>query len=86
MFDGIISRRSVRLYNHKPIEMESINQIIESAIWAPSGKNSQLWKFKIITEKNTIDEISKLSENSRWLETATCLIMSIWISCALVIT
>ena len=76
MFEGIITRRSVRLYNSKPIEIESINKIIQSAIWAPSGKNGQPWKFKIITEKNTIEEISQLSANSRWLKTAPCLIIA----------
>ena len=75
IFDGIKSRRSVRLYNSKPIEIEIINQIIESAIWAPSGKNGQPWKFKIITEQNIIEEIAKLSANSRWLKTAPCLII-----------
>ena len=75
VFDGIISRRSVRLYNSKPIEIENINKIIESAIWAPSGKNGQPWKFKVITEKNIIEEISKLSVNARWMKTASCLII-----------
>ena len=75
IFDGIISRRSVRLYNSKPIEIENINKIIESAIWAPSGKNGQPWKFKIITKKNIIEEIAKLSANSRWLKTAPWLII-----------
>ena len=65
IFDGIKSRRSVRLYNSEPIEIEFINQIIESAIWAPSGKNGQPWKFKIVTEQNIIKQISKLSANSR---------------------
>jgi len=75
IFDGIKSRRSVRLYNSEPIEIEFINQIIESAIWAPSGKNGQPWKFKIVTEPNIIEEIAKLSANSRWLKTAPCLII-----------
>ncbi len=75
MFEGIISRRSVRLYDSKPLETESLNKIIQSAIWAPSGKNGQPWKFKVITEKNIIEEISKLSANSRWLKTAPCLII-----------
>ena len=75
IFDGIKSRRSVRLYNSKPIEIEIINQIIESAIWAPSGKNGQPWKFKIITEQNIIEEIAKLSVNPRWMKTAPCLII-----------
>ena len=75
VFDGIKSRRSVRLYNSEPIEIEFINQIIESAIWAPSGKNGQPWKFKIVTEQNIIEEIAKLSANSRWLKTAPCLII-----------
>ena len=75
IFGGIKSRRSVRLYNSEPIEIEFINQIIESAIWAPSGKNGQPWKFKIVTEQNIIEEIAKLSANSRWLKTAPCLII-----------
>ena len=75
IFGGIKSRRSVRLYNSEPIEIEFINQIIESAIWAPSGKNGQPWKFKIVTEQNIIEEIAKLSANSRWIETAPCLII-----------
>ena len=33
-------------------------------IWVSFGKNGQLQKFKIITEKNIIEEISKLSVNS----------------------
>ena len=75
IFEGVVSRRSVRLYNFKPIETESLNRIIQAAIWAPSGKNGQPWKFKIISDKNIIEEISKLSVNSRWIKTAPCLIV-----------
>ena len=67
IFDGIISRRSVRLYNPKAIEVENINKVIEAATWAPSGKNGQPWKFKVTTEKNIIEEISKLSVKSKRL-------------------
>lgn len=74
IFEVILSRRSVRLYDSKSIETERLNKIIESAIWAPSGKNGQPWKFKIITEKSIIEEISKLSANARWLKTAPCLV------------
>ena len=75
IFEEILSRRSVRLYDSKPIETENLNKIVRSAIWAPSGKNGQPWKFKIITEQNIIEEIAKLSANSRWLKTAPCLII-----------
>lgn len=40
-----------------------------------SGKNYQLWEFENITEKNIIEEISKLSANAKWLKTAPCLIV-----------
>lgn len=74
-FDCILSRRSVRSYSSKPIETKYLNKIIQSAIWAPSGKNGQPWKFKIINDENTIEEISKLSRVSRWIKTAPCLII-----------
>lgn len=65
----------MRFYETKHIETEKILKILRAAIYAPSGNNGQPWKFKIITEKNLIYEISKLSENSRWIKLAPCLII-----------
>lgn len=69
----ILSRRSVRLYHDRIIEEEKIWKIIEAAVWAPSGKNGQPWKFEIITDKKHIIDISSLCD-LKWMRTAPCLV------------
>lgn len=75
VIDCIKNRRSVRQYGDCSIDLRKINTIVESAIWAPSGKNCQPWKFKIITNKSIIEEISNLSASSKWIKKASCLII-----------
>lgn len=75
VFECIKSRRSIRSYLQTPLKQVDIDKLVESAIWAPSGKNGQPWKFKIITNKNIIEEISKYSVYKKWMATAPCFIL-----------
>ena len=43
------SRRSVRKYQSQPVSPECIEQILESARWAPSPHGRQPWRFAVIT-------------------------------------
>lgn len=47
----IQSRRSVRKYLPQPVSPESIEQILESARWAPSPHGRQPWRFAVITSQ-----------------------------------
>ena len=75
VFECIKTRRSIRNYLQIPLEQVDIDKLIESAIWAPSGKNGQPWKFKIITSKNIIEEISNYSLSKKWMVTAPCFVL-----------
>ena len=58
----IKSRSSIRNFIYKKIDNETINDILECASWAPSGRNSQPWKVSIVahpTVKRMIAEQSK---------------------------
>ena len=58
----IKSRKSVRNFVYKKIDNQTIKDILESARWAPSGRNSQPWKVCIVshpTVKRLIAEQSK---------------------------
>ena len=54
--DAIENRRSIRKYIDKEVPYEYLLELIYSAQLAPSAKNRQPWRFKIITseEKNSI--------------------------------
>jgi coenzyme F420-0:L-glutamate ligase / coenzyme F420-1:gamma-L-glutamate ligase len=45
----IQSRRSVRNYQNRPVPHEFIEQILESARWAPSPHGRQPWRFAVLT-------------------------------------
>lgn len=74
VFDCIKNRYSVRKYKDKPIKPELINKILETSIWAPSGKNGQPWRIRVITDKEQIKEISALSIYKAWMDKAPCLL------------
>jgi len=54
--DAIKMRRSIRKYKRKDIEKDKIEKLLEIATRAPSGKNSQPWKFLVLkgNKKNQI--------------------------------
>lgn len=74
IFDCIRARRSVRNYSGQPIKKADIDKIIEAAVWAPSGKNGQPWKFKVILDEELINQISDMSIYGKWMKKASCFI------------
>jgi nitroreductase len=58
----IRSRRSVRNFEYKKIDNQTIREILDCGRWAPSGQNKQPWKVCIVshpTVKRMIAEQSK---------------------------
>ncbi len=55
------SRRSIRHYLDKPVAKEIIERLIEIARYAPTGSNTQLVQWLVITDKERIRGISKLA-------------------------
>jgi nitroreductase len=47
---AIKTRRSIRKFTKKPVSGEILDQILKSALWAPSRKNNQPWKFAVIRD------------------------------------
>ncbi|MCK5390281.1 MAG: nitroreductase family protein, partial [Candidatus Thorarchaeota archaeon] len=47
--DVIKGRRSIRTYKSDEVKEDLIREIIEAATFAPSAKNSQSWRFTVLT-------------------------------------
>ncbi len=54
----IKSRRSIRKFTDETISDDIIKEIIESACYAPSGCNSQCWKFIAVKNKDMIKKLT----------------------------
>jgi nitroreductase len=61
VFEAILGRRSVRLYKPDPVPKKCIERILDAARWAPSGSNIQPWKFIVVSDKNVLEVIRKMS-------------------------
>ncbi len=47
------SRRSIRIYQDKPVPQDLLLQILEAGRWAPTGANLQPWHFIVVTDSET---------------------------------
>ena len=44
------AQRAVREFSDRPVEEETLRQILQAAIHAPSGSNTQPWKFVVVRD------------------------------------
>jgi nitroreductase len=56
-FDVVKARRSVRKFKNTPIPEEHLTAILDAARLAPTSGNQQPWKFLVLKERSTIDEL-----------------------------
>jgi nitroreductase len=56
--DLITKRRSIRRYADRPVEPEKIEQLVEAALRAPSGRDLRPWEFVVVTDKDLIGRLA----------------------------
>jgi len=59
LVDTILSRRSIRNYEHNEIPKEVLDKILEAGRQAPSAMNRQPWHFVVVTDPSIKKELSK---------------------------
>lgn len=59
-WDAIRARRNVRDYTDEPIAREDLERILEAARRAPSAQNWQPWDFVVVTDRQQLNELSKV--------------------------
>lgn len=57
--DCIKTRRSIRKFQSKPVLKEDIATLVETAIYAPSWKNSQVTRYYAVTNREIISQIAE---------------------------
>ena len=51
-------RRSVKVYDDRPVEAVKIDAIIEAALRSPSGRAARPWAFVVVTNKALLEKLS----------------------------
>jgi nitroreductase len=74
VFAAIRKRRSIRLYERKPVNEEKLNRVLEAGRLAPSADNRQPWRFIVVTD-DKIKEKLRVAYDEEWFVTAPVIIV-----------
>jgi nitroreductase len=69
--DLINSRRSIRKFNSKEVELEKIDLILKAAMSAPTARNNQGWRFILVDDKSILNDISQNIEHAKMCKIAS---------------
>ena len=53
-------RRSIRKFTDKPVDHNLLNELLNEALWGPSGMNRQAWKF-VVLQGESFKKLLRLS-------------------------
>lgn len=58
MLDVLYNRRSTRKFSDRPVDEETIHQLLRAALHSPSSKNSQPWEFAVVEDPALLSKLS----------------------------
>ena len=64
------TRRSIRQYSDEQIAKDILEKIVDAGRFASTARNVQPWEFIVITQAPTLQKLSELAENVRFLAQA----------------
>jgi len=73
--EAIKQRRSIRKFKPDPVPEEKIRLLLESARLAPSGTNTQPWRFIVVKDDDTKKKLQAAAHNQRHIRCAPVIIV-----------
>ena len=74
LLEVIRRRYSCRSYEERPIEQTKLDSLFEAARLAPSAKNTQDWRFVVVTDKETKRQVAETTNRPEVFEKAGVII------------
>ena len=66
VFDAIATRTSIRMFDKtRPVGEDQIEKMLRAAMAAPTAVNKQPWEFVVVTDKATLNALSKVHPHAR---------------------
>ncbi|WP_117161088.1 nitroreductase [Paraliobacillus sp. X-1268] len=56
----IKERRSIQLYEDRPVDIEQLKGMLDTAVWVPNHKMTEPWRF-VIVHGNSIEKVAELN-------------------------
>ena len=75
MINAIYNRRSIRKYKQQPVEKEKIQELLRMAMYAPTGRNTQLWEFVVVDDRQLMAKFQAAHPYSSMLSQAPMMLL-----------
>jgi len=59
-FEVLKTRRTVRSYTGEPVARQDLQELIDSAVLAPTGMNFQPWAFTVVTDQEVMRKLNAI--------------------------
>lgn len=65
--DAIAARRSIRNYESRPIDKDTLRRVLDAGRLAPSARNMQEWKFVVVTDRDKLARMVEVCKGQRFV-------------------
>lgn len=74
----LYTRVSIRKYQDRPVEKEKTEAMLRAAMQVPSAANQQPWEFYVVTNKEKLNALSRVSPYAGMTKNAPAAIVSVY--------
>jgi nitroreductase len=60
LYAFLSTTRSIRRISDKPVDNDTLQRILQAAVWAPSGGNRQPWRMIAVRDRDTKQRLSEI--------------------------
>lgn len=76
-FDEIMrARRSIRRYQDRPVDADTLSAVVEAGRLAPSARNRQDWKFIVVTKAALREKMADACNGQGFVGTAPAILVA----------
>lgn len=68
--ETILTRRSIRRFNPRPVQDRDVKELLRAAMAAPSAGDERPWHFVVINERRLLERIPELHPHAAMCSTA----------------
>jgi len=77
IYEVIKARRSVRVYEDRPVADELLERLLEAARWAPSASNLQPWKLVVVRDSGRRRDLAVAARQQLFIAQAPVVIAAV---------
>jgi len=75
LYELVKRRRSIRRFTDQPVEQEKIDMLMQTALLAPTSKNTMAWYFVLIEDKEMLAKLSESRDHGSQFASGAALVI-----------